>query len=78
MQGLPASWWNHLHNQHHAKPNCFHKDPDLNMHPLLFSLGKTLSKEVCKSTFSDRKLECDMYLIYKNDNPICALKQTGF
>lgn len=46
LQGLPASWWNHLHNQHHAKPNCFRKDPDLNMHPLLFSLGKTLSVEV--------------------------------
>ncbi|NXU73907.1 FADS1 desaturase, partial [Oreotrochilus melanogaster] len=46
LKGLSASWWNHLHNQHHAKPNCFRKDPDLNMHPLLFSLGKTLSKEV--------------------------------
>lgn len=45
-QGMPASWWNHLHNQHHAKPNCFRKDPDLNMHPLLFSLGKPLSIEV--------------------------------
>ncbi|KFQ70228.1 Fatty acid desaturase 1, partial [Phaethon lepturus] len=45
LKGLPASWWNHLHNQHHAKPNCFRKDPDLNMHPLLFSLGKTLSME---------------------------------
>lgn len=59
-QGLPASWWNHLHNQHHAKPNCFRKDPDLNMHPLLFSLGKTLSVEVWKSRFNDRKLECDI------------------
>uniref|UniRef100_A0A8C2U8G9 Fatty acid desaturase 1-like n=1 Tax=Coturnix japonica TaxID=93934 RepID=A0A8C2U8G9_COTJA len=48
LKGLPASWWNHLHNQHHAKPNCFRKDPDLNMHPLLFSLGKTLSVELGK------------------------------
>ncbi|NWR54429.1 FADS1 desaturase, partial [Bucorvus abyssinicus] len=46
LKGLSASWWNHLHNQHHAKPNCFRKDPDLNMHPLLFCLGKTLSIEV--------------------------------
>ncbi|NXX84254.1 FADS1 desaturase, partial [Urocolius indicus] len=46
LKGAPPSWWNHLHNQHHAKPNCFRKDPDLNMHPLLFSLGKTLSVEV--------------------------------
>ncbi|NXS30124.1 FADS1 desaturase, partial [Pomatostomus ruficeps] len=59
LKGLPASWWNHLHNQHHAKPNCFRKDPDLNMHPLLFSLGKSLSVEVWESRFKDRKLECD-------------------
>ncbi|NXI24933.1 FADS1 desaturase, partial [Sterrhoptilus dennistouni] len=59
LKGLPASWWNHLHNQHHAKPNCFRKDPDLNMHPLLFSLGKTLSVEVWNGRFNDRKLECD-------------------
>ncbi|KAH0621060.1 hypothetical protein JD844_022074 [Phrynosoma platyrhinos] len=45
LKGGPPSWWKHMHNQHHAKPNCFRKDPDLNMHPLLFSLGKTLSVE---------------------------------
>ncbi|XP_048341073.1 acyl-CoA (8-3)-desaturase-like isoform X2 [Sphaerodactylus townsendi] len=48
LQGGPASWWNHMHNQHHAKPNCYRKDPDLNMHPLLFSLGKKLSRELGK------------------------------
>ncbi|KAM6460120.1 acyl-CoA (8-3)-desaturase-like [Liasis olivaceus] len=37
-----------MHNQHHAKPNCFRKDPDLNMHPFLFSLGKPLSVELGK------------------------------
>ncbi|XP_020662644.3 acyl-CoA (8-3)-desaturase-like [Pogona vitticeps] len=46
LKGGPPSWWKHMHNQHHAKPNCFRKDPDLNMHPLLFSLGKTLSLEL--------------------------------
>lgn len=46
LKGAPASWWNHLHFQHHAKPNCFRKDPDINMHPLLFALGKTLSVEL--------------------------------
>ncbi|NXD71456.1 FADS1 desaturase, partial [Eolophus roseicapillus] len=52
----PTSWWNHLHNQHHAKPNCFRKDPDLNMHPLLFSLGKTLSMEVSMRMFGEAKM----------------------
>ncbi|MBN3303660.1 FADS1 desaturase, partial [Amia calva] len=46
LKGAPASWWNHLHFQHHAKPNCFRKDPDINMHPLLFTLGKALSIEL--------------------------------
>ncbi|NXF30044.1 FADS1 desaturase, partial [Nyctibius bracteatus] len=56
LKGLPASWWNHLHNQHHAKPNCFRKDPDLNMHPLLFSLGKTLSVEVSTGMAGEAKI----------------------
>ncbi|NXW00106.1 FADS1 desaturase, partial [Fregetta grallaria] len=56
LKGLPASWWNHLHNQHHAKPNCFRKDPDLNMHPLLFSLGKTLSMEVSMGMAGEAKI----------------------
>ncbi|XP_054827488.1 acyl-CoA (8-3)-desaturase-like [Eublepharis macularius] len=48
LKGVSPSWWKHMHNQHHAKPNCFLKDPDLNMHPLLFSLGKELSVELGK------------------------------
>lgn len=35
-----------MHFQHHAKPNCFGKDPDIKMHPLFFALGKVLSVEV--------------------------------
>ncbi|KAM9658562.1 acyl-CoA 6-desaturase isoform 2-T2 [Trichechus inunguis] len=31
MKGASANWWNHRHFQHHAKPNIFHKDPDVNM-----------------------------------------------
>ncbi|XP_054827208.1 acyl-CoA (8-3)-desaturase-like [Eublepharis macularius] len=46
LKGGPPSQWNFMHNQHHAKPNCFRKDPDLNMHPLLFTLGKPLSVEL--------------------------------
>nr|XP_033784316.1 acyl-CoA (8-3)-desaturase isoform X1 [Geotrypetes seraphini] len=46
LKGAPASWWNHLHFQHHAKPNCVRKDPDVGMHPLFFTLGKKLSVEL--------------------------------
>uniref|UniRef100_A0AAQ4QZJ7 acyl-CoA (8-3)-desaturase n=1 Tax=Gasterosteus aculeatus aculeatus TaxID=481459 RepID=A0AAQ4QZJ7_GASAC len=39
-QGASANWWNHRHYQHHAKPNVFSKDPDVNMLHL-FVIGKT-------------------------------------
>ncbi|CAL9697434.1 unnamed protein product [Knipowitschia caucasica] len=31
LKGASAQWWNHRHFQHHAKPNIFSKDPDVNM-----------------------------------------------
>ncbi|XP_041053723.1 acyl-CoA 6-desaturase [Carcharodon carcharias] len=31
MKGASGNWWNHRHFQHHAKPNIFNKDPDVNM-----------------------------------------------
>lgn len=39
LKGASANWWNHRHFQHHAKPNIFHKDPDVNMLHV-FVLGK--------------------------------------
>uniref|UniRef100_A0A671WPX2 acyl-CoA (8-3)-desaturase n=1 Tax=Sparus aurata TaxID=8175 RepID=A0A671WPX2_SPAAU len=39
-QGASANWWNHRHFQHHAKPNIFSKDPDVNMLHI-FVLGDT-------------------------------------
>uniref|UniRef100_A0A8C6XTH8 Cytochrome b5 heme-binding domain-containing protein n=1 Tax=Naja naja TaxID=35670 RepID=A0A8C6XTH8_NAJNA len=48
LKGGPASMWNHMHNQHHAKPNCFLKDPDINSHPVIFCLGKKLSLKLGK------------------------------
>lgn len=39
-QGVSANWWNHRHFQHHAKPNVFSKDPDVNMLHL-FVVGAT-------------------------------------
>ncbi|XP_028970823.1 fatty acid desaturase 2 [Esox lucius] len=38
IKGASANWWNHRHFQHHAKPNVFCKDPDVNMLHL-FVLG---------------------------------------
>ncbi|XP_038551072.1 acyl-CoA Delta-4 desaturase-like [Micropterus salmoides] len=40
LKGASANWWNHRHFQHHAKPNVFTKDPDINMMDM-FVLGTT-------------------------------------
>nr|AGG69480.1 fatty acyl desaturase 2 [Argyrosomus regius] len=40
LKGVSANWWNHRHFQHHAKPNVFSKDPDVNMLHL-FVVGAT-------------------------------------
>lgn len=45
LQGASANWWNHRHFQHHAKPNIFHKDPDIkSLH--VFVLGEWQPLEV--------------------------------
>ena len=40
IKGGSVQWWNHMHTQHHAKPNVIDKDPDSRMDPI-FVLGKT-------------------------------------
>ena len=39
VKGGSVDWWNHMHNQHHAKPNVIDKDPDSRMDPV-FVLGE--------------------------------------
>uniref|UniRef100_A0A8C9ACM5 Fatty acid desaturase 3 n=1 Tax=Prolemur simus TaxID=1328070 RepID=A0A8C9ACM5_PROSS len=40
LKGFSAHWWNFRHFQHHAKPNIFHKDPDVTVAPI-FLLGES-------------------------------------
>ncbi|XP_063293830.1 acyl-CoA 6-desaturase [Pelobates fuscus] len=47
LKGASANWWNHRHFQHHAKPNIFKKDPDVNM-VHIFVLGDTQPVEYGK------------------------------
>ncbi|XP_043561956.1 acyl-CoA 6-desaturase isoform X3 [Chiloscyllium plagiosum] len=51
MKGASGNWWNHRHFQHHAKPNIFNKDPDVNMLKV-FVLGDTQPVE-----FGKRKIK---------------------
>jgi len=37
-KGASADWWNHMHFQHHSKPNIIDKDPDTRLEPV-FVLG---------------------------------------
>nr|AKI89066.1 delta-6 fatty acid desaturase [Apostichopus japonicus] len=48
MKGASSKWWNHLHYQHHAKPNIIGKDPDVRQEAL-FVLGETMPVKVAKS-----------------------------
>jgi len=47
IKGASPRWWNHLHYQHHAKPNVMNKDPDVRL-DALFVVGKTMPVEVAQ------------------------------
>uniref|UniRef100_A0A3Q0KLZ3 Fatty acid desaturase, putative n=1 Tax=Schistosoma mansoni TaxID=6183 RepID=A0A3Q0KLZ3_SCHMA len=40
-KGASCHWWNHMHSQHHAKPNVIDKDPDTRLEPI-FVVGDNL------------------------------------
>lgn len=48
MKGTSANWWNHMHYQHHAKPNIIGKDPDVRIDKL-FVVGDVMPVEVAKT-----------------------------
>ncbi len=50
VQGASADWWNHMHFQHHSKPNVIDKDPDTRIE-LLFLLGDTIPIRVSVVVF---------------------------
>uniref|UniRef100_A0A8W8KT35 Cytochrome b5 heme-binding domain-containing protein n=1 Tax=Magallana gigas TaxID=29159 RepID=A0A8W8KT35_MAGGI len=51
-KGASPSWWNHMHYQHHAKPNVMGKDPDVRVDQL-FVVGEKMPLEVAKSKKSN-------------------------
>jgi fatty acid desaturase 2 (delta-6 desaturase) len=46
-KGAAADWWNHLHYQHHAKPNVIDQDPDVRLEKV-FVIGENMPKIVAK------------------------------
>ncbi|KFV96306.1 Fatty acid desaturase 2 [Eurypyga helias] len=65
LKGASANWWNHRHFQHHAKPNIFKKDPDVNMLHI-FVLGDTQPIE-----YGKKKLK---YLPYNHQHEYFFLR----
>jgi len=47
-KGASKHWWNHLHYQHHAKPNVVGKDPDVRLDKV-FVLGEEIPEMVAKT-----------------------------
>ncbi|XP_055869418.1 acyl-CoA 6-desaturase-like isoform X2 [Biomphalaria glabrata] len=47
MKGASPSWWNHMHYQHHAKPNVMDKDPDVRVEAL-FVVGDKMPVQIAK------------------------------
>ncbi|NWZ70337.1 FADS2 desaturase, partial [Acrocephalus arundinaceus] len=66
LKGASANWWNHRHFQHHAKPNIFQKDPDVNMLHI-FVLGDTQPVE-----YGKKKLK---YLPYNHQHEYFFLSE---
>ncbi|NWY64394.1 FADS2 desaturase, partial [Erithacus rubecula] len=69
LKGASANWWNHRHFQHHAKPNIFKKDPDVNMLHI-FVLGDTQPVE-----YGKKKLK---YLPYNHQHEYFFLRFSPF
>ncbi|CAC5422726.1 FADS2 [Mytilus coruscus] len=47
-KGASPHWWNHMHFQHHAKPNVMGKDPDVRLDKFLV-VGQVMPVEVAQS-----------------------------
>ncbi|CAH8485118.1 unnamed protein product [Heterobilharzia americana] len=50
-KGASCHWWNHMHSQHHAKPNVIDKDPDTRLEPV-FVVGENLPIRAASSESS--------------------------
>lgn len=46
-KGASADWWNHMHFQHHSKPNVIDVDPDTRVEPI-FVLGDILPRRAAE------------------------------
>ncbi|XP_033629136.1 acyl-CoA 6-desaturase-like [Asterias rubens] len=47
LKGASGNWWNHMHYQHHAKPNVMKKDPDVRLEAL-FVVGENMPKKIAE------------------------------
>ncbi|XP_038071960.1 acyl-CoA 6-desaturase-like isoform X2 [Patiria miniata] len=53
-KGASGNWWNHMHYQHHAKPNVMYKDPDVRLEAL-FVVGENMPKKMAEKNAAKGK-----------------------
>ncbi|NXW54253.1 FADS2 desaturase, partial [Eurystomus gularis] len=70
LKGASANWWNHRHFQHHAKPNIFKKDPDVNMLHI-FVLGDTQPVEYGKKKLKYLPYNHQHEYFFLTSSPAC-------
>lgn len=69
IKGASTSWWQHLHNQHHAKPNVINKDPDVRLEPM-FVLGDEIPKRVAEKRISRIPYNWQQYYFFAIGPPL--------
>jgi len=63
-KGASADWWNHMHFQHHSKPNIMDKDPDTRVEPI-FVLGNQIPVRAAERDAKyGKKLSYDLQHLY--------------
>jgi fatty acid desaturase 2 (delta-6 desaturase) len=69
IKGASTSWWQHLHNQHHSKPNVISKDPDVHLDPI-FVVGNEIPKKMAAKKGSSYPYNWQQYYFFAIGPPL--------
>lgn len=63
-KGASADWWNHMHFQHHSKPNIIDKDPDTRIEPVFVLGDKIPIRAAHRDVKHGKNLPYDLQYLY--------------
>ncbi|BFZ15351.1 hypothetical protein BsWGS_18390 [Bradybaena similaris] len=69
IKGASPSWWNHMHYQHHAKPNVMDKDPDVRIEAL-FVVGDNMPVQIAQQKKSSMPYNWQNYYFFLLGPPL--------